>query len=91
MAGGFTSSPMGMSGSLMLSITFGSRIITEDGPGILIQDGTGCRMIPGGGVFHISDDGTGDEVSAGTGFPEVSGVRPGFTGTGDTIISDGVR
>lgn len=75
----------------MLSIAFGSRIIMEDGPGILIQDGTGCRMIPGGGVFPISDGGTGDTVSVGTGFPQVSGVRPGSTGTMDTIISDGVR
>jgi hypothetical protein len=82
---------MVMSGSLMLFITFGSRIIMEGGIGILFQDGTGCRTIPGDGVFPISDGGTGDGVSVGTGFPQVSGVRLGFTGTMDTIISDGVR
>ena len=67
-------------------ILAGGRIITEDGIGILFQDGTGCRTIPGGGVFPISGGGTGDEVSVGTGFPQVSGVRPGSTGTMDIII-----
>lgn len=69
----------------------GGRIITDDGAGILLLVGRGCRMIHGDGVSPIMEGGTGDGVSVGTGYPRESGDQRGSTGAGDTIILGGVR
>ena len=91
MAAGSTSGLMGMSGFPMWSIMIGGRIITDVGAGILLLDGPGCRTIPGDGVSLITEGGTGDGISAGTGFRPPSGDQPGFTGIGILIMSGGVR
>lgn len=69
----------------------GGRIITEDGAGILLLGGRGCRTIHGDGVSPIMEGGTGDGVLVGTGYRRESGDLLGSTGAGGTIMSGGVR
>jgi hypothetical protein len=77
------------SGFPIISEPIGDLTGMADGYGILSTVTCGHPMIPGDGLPITTDAGIGATITAGTGSPVTAGHRPGFPGSGMTIITDG--